>query len=105
MHLINTSPTLPLPLPLPLHAQERLARFVSLVPYLPDTRAFAGVCDIWASSEVRQVHQEQHSPEHWASEEWLGPENGSSVPCPVSWSGVCVVCECCSLSLAMHSNS
>ena len=56
--LLSLSLSLSLPLSsslflcLPLLTQERLARFVSLIPYLPDTRAFMGVCDIWASSEV-----------------------------------------------------
>ena len=50
--LLSLSLSLSLFLCLPLLTQERLARFVSLIPYLPDTRAFMGVCDIWASSEV-----------------------------------------------------
>lgn len=35
-----------------LFKQELVARYVSLIPFLPDTVSFAGVCDLWSTSDV-----------------------------------------------------
>ena len=32
--------------------QERLAHYVSLIPFLPDDVTFSGACDIWTTSDV-----------------------------------------------------
>ena len=39
-----------------LSFQERIARYVSMIPFISDSAAFPDLCDIWATSEVRQVH-------------------------------------------------
>ncbi|XP_036056239.1 coiled-coil and C2 domain-containing protein 2A [Onychomys torridus] len=31
--------------------QELVARYVSLIPFLPDTVSFAGICDLWSTSD------------------------------------------------------
>ena len=33
-------------------AQELLAHYVSLIPFLPDAITFSGECDIWTTSDV-----------------------------------------------------
>lgn len=35
-----------------LSPQELVARYVSLVPSLPDSVSFAGVCDLWSTCDV-----------------------------------------------------
>lgn len=35
--------------------QERLARFVSLIPFLPDAIVFSENCNIWTTSDVRKL--------------------------------------------------
>lgn len=37
-----------------LFFQERIARYVSMIPFLSDSAAFPDLCDIWATSEVRK---------------------------------------------------
>ncbi|GAB5570935.1 coiled-coil and C2 domain-containing protein 2A isoform X6 [Prionailurus iriomotensis] len=37
---VNTTPSL-----------ELVARYVSLIPFLPDTVSFAGICDLWSTSD------------------------------------------------------
>lgn len=32
--------------------QELVARYVSLIPFLPDTVSFGGICDLWSTSDV-----------------------------------------------------
>lgn len=32
--------------------QERIARFVSMIPFVSDSAAFPDLCDIWSTSEV-----------------------------------------------------
>lgn len=32
--------------------QELVARFVSLVPFLPDSVSFSGICDLWSTCDV-----------------------------------------------------
>ena len=32
--------------------QERIARYVSMIPFIADSAAFPDLCDIWATSEV-----------------------------------------------------
>ena len=32
--------------------QERIARYVSMIPFISDSAAFPDLCDIWATSEV-----------------------------------------------------
>ncbi|XP_064440368.1 coiled-coil and C2 domain-containing protein 2A isoform X3 [Mirounga angustirostris] len=34
-----------------LFKQELVARYVSLIPFLPDTVSFAGICDMWSTSD------------------------------------------------------
>lgn len=35
-----------------LFTQELVARYVSLIPFLPDAVSFAGICDLWSTSDV-----------------------------------------------------
>ncbi|OWK13832.1 hypothetical protein Celaphus_00017253, partial [Cervus elaphus hippelaphus] len=35
----------------PQATAELVARYVSLIPFLPDTVSFAGVCDLWSTSD------------------------------------------------------
>ncbi|XP_074177634.1 coiled-coil and C2 domain-containing protein 2A isoform X2 [Rhinolophus sinicus] len=35
----------------PQATAELLARYVSLIPFLPDTVSFAGICDLWSTSD------------------------------------------------------
>ena len=42
--------------------QERLAHYVSLIPFLPDAITFSGACDIWTTSDVRVQSQVLHLP-------------------------------------------
>jgi len=32
--------------------QELVARYVALIPFLPDSVSFAGICDLWSTSDV-----------------------------------------------------
>lgn len=32
--------------------QELVARYVSLIPFLPDNVSFAGICNLWSTSDV-----------------------------------------------------
>lgn len=32
--------------------QELVARYVALIPFLPDSVSFAGICDLWCTSDV-----------------------------------------------------
>ncbi|ELW68968.1 Coiled-coil and C2 domain-containing protein 2A [Tupaia chinensis] len=41
---------------------ELVARYVSLIPFLPDTISFAGVCDLWSTSDVWFNIQPYDSP-------------------------------------------
>ncbi|XP_057402951.1 coiled-coil and C2 domain-containing protein 2A isoform X4 [Balaenoptera acutorostrata] len=43
--LLNTHPNNP------QATAELVARYVSLIPFLPDTVSFAGVCDLWSTSD------------------------------------------------------
>ncbi|ERE90702.1 coiled-coil and C2 domain-containing protein 2A isoform 1 [Cricetulus griseus] len=35
----------------PIREKELVARYVSLIPFLPDTVSFAGICDLWSTSD------------------------------------------------------
>lgn len=35
-----------------LFFQELVARYVALIPFLPDSVSFAGICDLWCTSDV-----------------------------------------------------
>lgn len=32
-----------------------MARYVALIPFLPDSVSFAGICDLWSTSDVSNV--------------------------------------------------
>lgn len=52
-----------------LFKQELVARYVSLIPFLPDTVSFAGICDLWSTSDVSpsssQLVAAAASSEYW----------------------------------------
>ncbi|XP_043428871.1 coiled-coil and C2 domain-containing protein 2A isoform X9 [Prionailurus bengalensis] len=42
--------------------KELVARYVSLIPFLPDTVSFAGICDLWSTSDIWFNIQRHDSP-------------------------------------------
>lgn len=50
-----------------------MARYVSLIPFLPDTVSFAGICDLWSTSDVSSFSHRYTSLSwlHWILAKWL----------------------------------
>lgn len=41
--------------------QERIARFVSMIPFVSDSAAFPDLCDIWSTSEVGTTSKKEQA--------------------------------------------